>query len=95
MQDLQSLLFYLSSEELYRFAMGKFMHDAHYSTNVYSLDFSILQLMMLTKQLTTTVNTWSPLLNCSQESDAAYRSLQHFSDMCRKGRSSIGVRTGE
>lgn len=53
------------------------------------------QLMMLNKQLTATVSTWTPSLNCSQEPEAAYRALQHFSDMCRKGRSTIGVRTGD
>lgn len=53
------------------------------------------QIMMLNKQLTVTASTWTPSLNNSQEPDAAYRSLQHFSDMCRKGRSTIGVRTGD
>ncbi|MPC27994.1 General transcription factor IIH subunit 1 [Portunus trituberculatus] len=51
--------------------------------------------MMLNKQLTVTASIWTPSLNNSQEPDAAYRSLQHFSDMCRKGRSTIGVRTGD
>ncbi|XP_063863840.1 general transcription factor IIH subunit 1-like isoform X2 [Scylla paramamosain] len=51
------------------------------------------QIMMLNKQLTITASTWTPSLNNSQEPDAAYRSLQHFSDMCRRGRSTIGVRT--
>uniref|UniRef100_A0A0P4WP76 BSD domain-containing protein n=2 Tax=Scylla olivacea TaxID=85551 RepID=A0A0P4WP76_SCYOL len=53
------------------------------------------QIMMLNKQLTVTASTWTPSLNNSQEPDAAYRSLQHFSDMCRRGRSTIGVRTGD
>ncbi|XP_071547268.1 general transcription factor IIH subunit 1 isoform X3 [Panulirus ornatus] len=53
------------------------------------------QVSTLHEQLSSSVARWSPNLHNSQDPEAAYRSLQHFSEMCRKGRSSVGVRSGD
>nr|XP_053633417.1 general transcription factor IIH subunit 1-like isoform X1 [Cherax quadricarinatus] len=53
------------------------------------------QVTVLHEQLTDNINSWCPNLHISQDPEAAYRSLQHFSEMCRKGRSSVGVNTGD
>ncbi|XP_064084474.1 general transcription factor IIH subunit 1-like isoform X2 [Macrobrachium nipponense] len=53
------------------------------------------QVSILQQQMVATVCNWKPDLPNSQDPDAAYMNLQQFSEMCRRGRTSGGIRSGD
>ncbi|XP_066941314.1 general transcription factor IIH subunit 1 [Macrobrachium rosenbergii] len=53
------------------------------------------QVSILQQQMVASVCSWKPDLPNSQDPDAAYMNLQQFSDMCRRGRTSGGIRSGD
>ncbi|KAK7084066.1 General transcription factor IIH subunit 1 [Halocaridina rubra] len=53
------------------------------------------QVTLLQHHLATEVSCWTPNLTDTQDPDAAYLQLQRFSDVCRRGRTSAGSRSGD